>query len=81
MIACPICGRVTAVSETRQTGGGSRRRRKCTDLACSGRVTTVEVVVDGFQGANEIADGHAVLVSRRTIAQLKRIVSALGGAT
>jgi hypothetical protein len=44
-------------------------------------VTTVEVVVDGYQGANEIADGRAVLVSRRTIAQLQRIVTALGDVT
>jgi hypothetical protein len=79
MIVCPICGRATAVTETRATGAGSRRRRKCTDLTCAGRVTTVEIVVDRFhQGASELADGRAILVSRRTIVKLQQLVAALG---
>lgn len=80
MIACPICGRATAVVETRATSGGARRRRRCSDSACAGRVTTVEVVV-GSQRASELADGHAVLVSRRTIERLQRAVAALGETT
>ena len=80
MIACPICGRTTSVVETRMSGGGARRRRKCVDVTCAGRVTTVEIVVDRFhQGASELADGRAILVSRRTVAQLQRLVAALGG--
>ena len=81
MIVCPICGRATAVTETRSTGGGTRRRRKCVDATCTGRMTTVEVVVDRLHGpsASELTDGHAVIVSRRTIARLQRVVASLGG--
>ena len=78
MIACPICGLATAVVETRATRGGARRRRKCTNATCTGRVTTVEVVVDRFQNANELADGRARLVSGRTIVRLQRLIAALG---
>lgn len=81
MIACPICGRATAVRETRVTGGGLRRRRKCTGVACAGRVTTVEVIVDRFRGAKALADGEVILVSRQTIAELQRLVAVLGGAS
>jgi len=79
MIACPICARATEVVETRASGGGARRRRKCTEPSCAGRVTTVEIVVDRFQSASDLADGKAILVSRRTITQLQRLVAALGG--
>jgi transcriptional regulator NrdR family protein len=79
MIVCPICGLATAVVETRATGSGARRRRKCTDLACTGRVTTVEIVVSELQSANEFADGRALLVSRKMIIRLQRAVAALGG--
>ena len=80
MISCPICGRATVVTETRATGGGgTRRRRKCMNAACAGRVTTVEIVVDRFQNANDLADGRALLVSRRTIERLQRTVAELGG--
>jgi hypothetical protein len=81
VIACPICARETAVIETRVTGGGARRRRKCTDSSCAGRVTTVEVVINQFQGASDLAAGHAVLVSRRALARLQRAVAALGGSS
>lgn len=81
MIACPICGLSTAVVETRATGGGARSRRKCTNSACAGRVTTVEVVVNRLQNVRELADGSALLVSRRTIKRLQRAVAELGGAS
>jgi transcriptional regulator NrdR family protein len=79
MIACPLCGLETAVIETRRTGGAARRRRKCTDPSCAGRVTTVEVVVDRFHGATELANGRSIIVSRRALAKLQRAVAALGG--
>lgn len=80
MISCPICGRETAVIETRRASGGARRRRKCTDVTCTGRVTTIEIVVDRFNNAHELADGHAVLIPRRLIASLQRLIARLGGA-
>jgi len=80
MIACPICGGATLVRETRVTGGGLRRRRRCTDMACAGRVTTVEIVVDRFRGAKALADGEAIIVSRQTIVDLQQLVASLGGA-
>ena len=81
MIACPICNRPTAVIETRAVSGGARRRRKCTSAACTGRVTTIEVALDRFQSASALADGRALLVSRRAIVRLQRAVAELGGAS
>lgn len=40
---CPVCSKKTNVSETRKAPGGLRRRRRCVDLACEGRVTTLEL--------------------------------------
>lgn len=80
MIVCPACGRSTVVVETRVSAGGSRRRRKCAEASCAGRVTTIEVVVDRHW-ANEIAQGRAVLVPSKLIAQLQQAIAALGGTT
>ena len=80
MIACPLCGRTTTVTETRPAGGGLRRRRKCTDLSCAGRVTTVEVTVDQLQRAADLAEGRAVIVSRKALAQLQKLLASLVGA-
>jgi transcriptional regulator NrdR family protein len=43
MIACPLCGSDTTVNETRATPYGARRRRRCRQVSCGGRVTTIEV--------------------------------------
>ncbi len=75
MIACPTCGQPTAVVETRALAGAARRRRKCTDAVCPGRVTPYEIVVDRSQDMRD-----AVLVPRRVIERLQRAVAALGGA-
>jgi len=81
VIACPLCGRTTSVTETRPAGGGLRRRRKCTDISCAGRVTTVEVTVDQFQRAADLAEGRAVIVPRKVIVQLKKLLVSLVGAS
>lgn len=47
MIVCPVCGSDTGVQETRAVRTGLRRRRRCVNRGCPGRVTTVEAVVDG----------------------------------
>jgi transcriptional regulator NrdR family protein len=78
MIACPLCGRTTSVTETRPAGSGLLRRRKCTDLSCAGRVTTVEVTVDLLQRAADLAEGRAVIVPRKVIAQLQKLLTSLG---
>lgn len=46
MIACPICGGDTQVTETRDSPSGARRRRRCRSSVCDGLVTTLEVVMD-----------------------------------
>lgn len=45
VIACPLCGADTTVAETRSVSNAARRRRACTDPACPGRVTTIELTV------------------------------------
>jgi len=78
MIACPVCGARTAVVETRVTGVGARRRRRCVVAACSGRVTTVEVVAHDARDARDLARGN-VLVSARQLKKLREIVAAISG--
>ena len=77
MIPCPLCGAKTRVVETRVTGTSARRRRGCSVVACSGKVTTVEVVVPEGR-ASALASGSLV-VSARQIAKLREIVAAIEG--
>ena len=66
MIACPLCGAKTRVLETRATAASARRRRGCLADGCTGKVTTIEVVVP---------DGRAMDL----IAKLQEIVTAIEG--
>ena len=75
MIACPLCGAKTRVTETRVTATNARRRRSRVAPECSGKVTTVEIVV---------REGHAfpfakgcVVVPAKQIAKLREIVATL----
>lgn len=77
MISCPLCGAKTRVLETRVTATSARRRRRCLSTGCSGKVTTVEVVVSEG-GASALATGSLV-VSARQIAKLRKIVAAIEG--
>ena len=77
MIACPLCGAKTRVLETRVTATSARRRRGCSAGGCSGKVTTVEVVVPEGR-ASALATGSLV-VSARQIAKLREIVAAIEG--
>lgn len=72
MIACPRCGKETAVKETRATRGGAKRRRHCTDRQCSGRCTTLEMVVAGESGLEAQIAGTWALV------RVDKLESALG---
>jgi hypothetical protein len=72
-IVCPICGRDTAVSETRQGNGYIRRRRLCDDYRCSGKLTTFEVVYNG----NGMKHDGLVLMPKD---ELERMHFALGRA-
>lgn len=56
---CPICGAATHVTETRASGENIRRRRRCQRLTCSGRLTTIEIVVPTRESSIDY-----VLVSR-----------------
>ncbi len=73
MIACPLCSGPTIVVETRAVGDGARRRRKCAKETCAGRITTLEVIV-----TRRHARGRGVLIPRRVLAQLQRLIAALG---
>ena len=77
MITCPLCGAKTRVLETRGTATSVRRRRGCTAGGCSGKVTTVEVVVPEGR-ASALATGSLV-VSARQIAKLREIVAVIEG--
>ncbi|HSX22321.1 MAG TPA: hypothetical protein VLE97_06050 [Gaiellaceae bacterium] len=73
MIACPTCGSKTRVLETRGTGSSTRRRRGCVASKCSGKTTTVEIVVPDGQA---LAFGSgALVVSARQLAKLRTRVS------
>jgi transcriptional regulator NrdR family protein len=77
MIPCPICGAKTRVTETRVTATSARRRRACRMRDCSGRVTTVEIVVADGQ-ARTIAKG-SIVVAVQLIERLREVVAAIGG--
>ena len=77
MIACPHCGAKTRVLETRVTATSARRRRGCSASGCSGKVTTIEVIVPEGR-ASALATGSLV-VSARLIAKLRSIVATIEG--
>jgi hypothetical protein len=77
MIPCPLCGSKTRVLETRVTTTSARRRRGCTVAECSGKVTTVEIVVSGAN-ASALSKG-SLLVPARQIARLRELVTAIEG--
>jgi transcriptional regulator NrdR family protein len=73
-ILCPVCSGQTGVIETRPLVGEIRRRRRCLDRGCSGRVSTVEKSV-------EWVAPDMVLVSRRALKRLRLIVSELNSSS
>lgn len=77
MIACPRCGSKTRVLETRVTATSARRRRGCLADGCSGKVTTIEVVVPEGR-ASALASG-SIVVSRGQITKLRELVAAIEG--
>jgi len=77
MISCPRCGAKTRVLETRVTATSARRRRGCTASGCTGKVTTVEVIVPEGR-VSALATG-SIVVSARLITKLRASVAALQG--
>lgn len=77
MIACPLCSAKTRVLETRVTAKSARRRRGCTATGCTGKVTTVEVVVP--EGRVSALGAGSLVVSARLIAKLREIAAAIEG--
>jgi hypothetical protein len=77
MILCPICGAKTRVTETRVTERSARRRRLCTVSNCTGRLTTVEVVVPDGR-ASALASGN-IIVSAKHIARLRDLIAQIEG--
>lgn len=74
-IVCPKCGAPTSVLETRAKPDGQRRRRRCVDPACSGRVTTLEFAVhrgSKIDGRNVVAVEAPAL--RKVIAALSKML-------
>ncbi len=80
MIACPVCGGETEVTETRTAGNASRRRRRCVVRACEGRVTTYEIPIADPQSVAAIGiGGGVVIVPRRWLEKLEtRLARILG---
>lgn len=77
MIRCPRCGADTLVSETRASSNTTRRRRVCGNIACNGRVTTVEVAASG--GVSRRFDGPMSLVPTAEILAIRAAIDSLLG--
>ena len=77
MICCPLCGAKTRVLETRVTARSARRRRGCSADGCSGKVTTLEIVVP--EGCASALASGSIVVSARQIAKLRELVAAIDG--
>ena len=73
MILCPICGAKTRVAETRVTQKSARRRRLCSVTNCTGKLTTVEIVMP--QGSPFTLATGTLLVSARHIARLRALAA------
>ncbi len=73
-IPCPLCGRETAVKETRHQSNYIRRRRVCTDYHCDGKITTAEIV---HPFSNMKAGDELVVVRRSTLTALVDATHAL----
>jgi len=72
VIACPKCGLPgMAVSETRLTKSGARRRRKC---VCGHHVTTLEAIV---HGPTKTPIDDVVLVRRSALNALVKAMTTL----
>jgi len=69
VILCPLCGTKTRVLKTRAAGTNTLRRRGCTAGECSGKVTTVEVVVPHGRASGSL------VVSARQLAKLRTSVA------
>lgn len=77
MIACPRCGSKTRVLETRGTATSVRRRRGCSAKSCTGKATTIEVVVR--EGRPSLLAKGVVVVPSRQIAKLRVVVASIEG--
>lgn len=77
MIACPLCGAKTRVTETRVTATSARRRRACCAPACAGKVTTVEVIVPDGR-ASSLGKGF-VMISAIQLKKLREILDGIDG--
>jgi len=72
-ILCPKCGCDTEVLETRRNVKSLRRRRKCVNAACDGRVTTVEIIVSDARVKGRHTN-DLVLMPRAQVAKLVEFV-------
>lgn len=78
------CGGVTKVIDSRKSGGGIRRRRKC--LECGVRFTTKEVLVEWigevpveFRELRRMPDGRMVFVVMVPPSKAKTVRDSLAG--
>jgi transcriptional regulator NrdR family protein len=73
MIACPVCGGSTRVTETRVVNDCARRRRHCNTEGCGGRVTTMEMPI-----ASASRYSHDVVIVRKhDVDEILRIVQGM----
>lgn len=65
-IFCTICGAKTKVMATRTNRDGIRRERKCLAIECTGKLTTIEVIVP---------EGEAPWMIKQVVTLLKKVVA------
>lgn len=75
-ILCPLCGCDTEVIETRRNLKSLRRRRKCRNVACTGKVTTVELALPNKRATERTTD--FALMPRTAVVGVVRALRDLG---
>lgn len=71
---CPKCDSDSAVTETRIVAGNNRRRRRCSNIHCDHRFTTIEAIVQSNQKHN---DTVVLILPKLTVREMRKALALL----
>lgn len=77
-IRCPLCCGPMGVVDTREHPGYVRRRRRCDNLGCAGRMKTLELEVPDM---GRFGPAEMVLVPGKLLRVLREIMAAIDSST